>query len=539
MIKVIKKVEKNELLDFFYDKMDKNDYQLYDELQMNPINIFQFQGTTATNIIKRVKPRNLSELSACNALSRPGTINFLDDYISCRNGESVKYNNPLIAACLEETFTVILYQEQIMQLFNKIGGFSLEETNYIRSLLKKLGKAEKKQSDVEDWKKSVNRFMENATKLGIEEEEVSLLVEDMEGLAQYSFNKSHALCYTAFAVITLYFSRYLKSSWYSAAIEYKMNTNRDDMFEIFSKISENGYIINKPDINKSKEKTFTTKNEIFLGLGNIKGVGLADSIIVNNAPYDSFIDFYTKNSLESQVNKRVVMALVKLGAFDELEDLGRPELIETVLKFWDKKKTFKKDKRIELLDVIKNGDVKNYLEENTTQVSRNKAIWDNLKEDALRMPKIKITNQYLKEKEFEGLGFNFFVSSISNKLKKDLLEKEKQGLLVTSFNTLKELENVSRPMPVVITGIVEKKDRNNNLMAFLIIEDIYSSKAKIPIFSSIYPDIKDKLTLEKPYLMLLYSTFSDFTKSLQIQFGTKRFVTKEKARRFIIPLKEE
>ena len=127
MIKVIKKIDKQELKEFLYH-IDLNDNNLFEELNKSQLGIFQFSGKSSSGLIKRVKPKTFEEANVINSASRPGTINFIEDYIKNESGNVKKYPE-IIHSLIEESRGVIFFQEQIMTIFNKIGGFTLEETN--------------------------------------------------------------------------------------------------------------------------------------------------------------------------------------------------------------------------------------------------------------------------------------------------------------------------------------------------------------------------------------------------------------------------
>jgi DNA polymerase-3 subunit alpha len=146
MIKVIKKIDKEEFKDFIF-KIDERDPELYKVLKDSTIGIFQFSGNTAENVGRKVNPENFNDLVAVNAFARPGTIDFLPQYLENKENDTSTYPEK-VNEILKKSHNTIIFQEQVMSIFNKIGGFTLEETNYVRSLLKKLGKADKKPEDL-------------------------------------------------------------------------------------------------------------------------------------------------------------------------------------------------------------------------------------------------------------------------------------------------------------------------------------------------------------------------------------------------------
>jgi len=187
-LKVIREVSKEELKEHLYN-INLTDSKIYEEVNTyNALGIFQMNGGSASNLMKRIKPNNFEELNAVNAFARPGTIDFAEQYII--NRETGKSNYPpLVNEVLKETNSVILFQEQLMKIFNVVGGFSLEETNEVRSLMKKLGKLDKKPEDVKKWDKVVEKFKKGAIANNITEVDAKNVAEDLLKMSSYSFNR--------------------------------------------------------------------------------------------------------------------------------------------------------------------------------------------------------------------------------------------------------------------------------------------------------------------------------------------------------------
>lgn len=187
-MEIIKKVDKKELQDFLYN-LNLEDVNIYNEINnSSTIGIFQFNGALASGITKQVKPTNFNELIAINSLARPGTSSFVPDYIAGRDEGVAKYPEK-VSALLKETYNLCIFQEQVMNIFNVIGGFSLEETNDIRSLMKKLGKADKSEDDIKKWDKAISKFTKGAIKNNLTKEDASLVAEDLLMMSSYNFNK--------------------------------------------------------------------------------------------------------------------------------------------------------------------------------------------------------------------------------------------------------------------------------------------------------------------------------------------------------------
>lgn len=538
-MKIIKEVSKAELQKFMYDKFPdvSDDKKLYEALNEHKVvNVFQMSAGTASQVVNQIHPDNLLEMTACNAFARPGTVAGVPSYVEGKSG-NLKYKNKIINSVFGETFGVCLYQEQIMSLFVKIGGHT-DGGNYIRGLLKKLGKANKKQEDIDAWKEETKKFSENALKMGIPQSELKNLLEDVAALANYSFNKSHALAYSMMAAWTLYMNVYFKSFYYPAVIEYAFAHDKETL-ETLKDIRSNGFKIVGPDMNTSKARTCSIGDEIFIGLHNLKQVGAAAENVCANAPYTSFSDFLTKNLNDSKINKRVITALVEYGCFDKLEPkLTRHQMMSCFSQFWENKPAFKKLTAAEAEKLGKSTEIyEKLVEALKNKINSIVEYWESVKALAEGNEfATKDTRQFKKECEEKYLGFNFFVSPFED-IGAFLDEKIKEGKCVTDFSSIRKYKDISKVVPVYISSIREYTDKNRNQMAFLNLEDRSGETIVVPIFASAYPYLAPKLSPDFLAFMLLYNTDDSYHGGQQIMLGTKKWVAPEKYSSFVIPLR--
>lgn len=538
-MKIIKKVDKSELRDFMYNKFQNcaDDEKLYEALNNGKaINVFQMSAGTASQVVDQIHPDNLSEMTACNAFARPGTISGVPNYVDGKSG-NLKYKNPIINSIFGETFGVCLYQEQIMSLFVKIGGHK-DGGNYIRGLLKKLGKANKKQEDINAWKEETRKFSENAIKMGISSGELKDLLEDVAALANYSFNKSHALAYSMMAAWTLYLNVYFKEYYFPAVVEYAFEHDKETL-ETLKDIRKNGFQVVGPDINTSKSRTFSSGDSLYVGLHNLKQVGAAADSICERAPYENFGEFLRKNLEDSKINKRVITALVEYGCFDKLEPkITRHQMISCFTQFWETKPAFKKITADEAERIKTDSELRKKL----TAALQNKIngivdYWNSIKEIAENNEfAIKDTRQFKKECEEKYLGFNFFVSPFEG-INEFIDQKISEGKCVNDFNAVRKFKDISKVVPVYISSVREYTDKNGNQMAFVSLEDRNGESIVVPIFASNYQYVADKLAPDFLALMLLYNTDDTYHGGQQIMFGVKKRVAPEKYGSFIIPLR--
>lgn len=378
----------------------------------------------------------------------------------------------------------------------KISKIEVKETNvkkisgnYIRNLLKRLGKAKKKQEDIDAWNSMVSLFKMQGEKLGISDKDIDLLCDDLLTLSAYTFNLSHAAAYSFLAMETVYLAKYFKPYFYAINLSNEAG-KKDAIVEAIEACKLSGYEAMPPDINNSKENFFPKDNKLYFGFNNIKGVGEEPAkSIVEHQPYISIIDFVCKN-INTKINKRVTLALIGSGAFDNLIDGNRKYYQLVTERFYEKKKSVK---TIPLL-VEKWEDSLKEIEECET-----------LPEDYI-------------DYEVNYLGGMFFhnrFSALGDKIEK-LYSK---GYCLRDFKELKEKNLPKQYVFVHVNNFRKHIDKNNNEMLFCEIEDRNGEKASIPIFASYYKYLAEKFSGEGFYLMDLYPTIDG-----KIMFGSRNWV---------------
>jgi len=260
-----------------------------------------------------LKPDRIEDVIALIALYRPGPMKMVPEFVARKQGRTqITYELPQLEAVLKETYGIILYQEQVMQIAGTIGNYTMAEADTLRKMMSK--------KKPEDMEKERPKFIEGAKKQKINEQKARKIWEQMETFAEYGFNKSHS---TAYAMIS-YQTAYLKAHYpvaFMAALLTSEKDNRDKIIKHMITCKDMGINILPPDINES-EKDFSISGEnIRFGLAAVKNVGDAaiDSIIEarNKGKFPSFMDFLARIDLR-KTNKRVLESLIKCGAFDSL-----------------------------------------------------------------------------------------------------------------------------------------------------------------------------------------------------------------------------
>ena len=278
--------------------------------------VFQFESSGMKDVLRRYQPERIEDLVALNALYRPGPIKggVVDDFIDRKHGrKKVVYDVAETESILQETYGIILYQEQVMQIAQRVGGYRLSEADLLRRAMGK--------KKMEEMAQQRTRFMEGARKQGINEKKAEKLFDLMAQFAEYGFNKSHSAAYGYLAYLT----GYLKAHYaveFMAALLTSETGNTDKVVKYINECRDLGISILQPDVNAS-DLNFTPDNgAIRFGLGAVKNVGSnAVQTIVEarqtGGPFKTIDDFCERVDLNA-VNRRVIESLIKGGAMDNL-----------------------------------------------------------------------------------------------------------------------------------------------------------------------------------------------------------------------------
>jgi DNA polymerase-3 subunit alpha len=296
------------------DDIPLDDKQTYELLMRGETDgVFQLESDGMKEIMINMKPDHIEDVIALIALYRPGPMKMVPEFIARKQGKTkITYELPELEGILKETYGIILYQEQVMQIASVIGNYTMAEADTLRKMMSK--------KKPEDMEKEKPKFVEGAKKQKINENKARKIWEQMETFAEYGFNKSHS---TAYAMIS-YQTAYLKAHYpvaFMAALLTSEKDNRDKIIKHMTTCKDMGINILPPDINES-EKDFSISGEnIRFGLGAVKNVGdtAINSIIEarKKSKFTSFMDFLTRIDLR-RTNKRVLESLIKCGAFDSL-----------------------------------------------------------------------------------------------------------------------------------------------------------------------------------------------------------------------------
>lgn len=444
------------------DSLPLDDVKTYQLLMKGDTDgVFQLESSGMKDILVRLKPDCIEDVIALIALYRPGPMSMVPEFTARKQGKTkIVYELPQLEDILKETYGIILYQEQVMQIAVVIGNYTMAEADTLRKVMSK-----KKATEME---KEKPKFLEGAKKAKIPEAKARKIWEQMESFAEYGFNKSHS---TAYAMIS-YQTAYLKAHYpveFMAALLTSEKDNRDKIIKHISDCRDMGIKVLPPDINESVRDFSVVEGGIRFGLAAVKnvGVGAIDAIISardRGGKFRDFSDFCNRCDL-SKANKRVMESLIKCGAFDSLgyQRHGLMLSYETIMEGVQRRR-----KENASLQTVLFGDLG--VNETTSNVVTSKFIKDVPEWDS----------RELLDYEKETLGFYITGHPLSR-------FKEKLAILANAdAETVlerKDKENVS--FGGVVSNIREISTKKKDIMAYVTIEDMKGS-INVIFFSDVY-----------------------------------------------------
>lgn len=305
--------------------------------------VFQFEGDGISELIRKFKPNCFADITAINALYRPGPMNMLDEYVARKHGKiKVTYLFPQLEDILKETYGIIVYQEQVQLIAARCANYSLGEADILRRAMGK--------KKAEEMAKQKVRFLQGAEENELDLKKAEELFTLMEKFAAYGFNKSHAAAYCVVAAQTAYLKALFPVEFYASLITTEMS-DTDKIVKYIRDARDHKIVVRGPDVNSSEYKFTARDGEIVFGLGGIKGVGEAAVIAILEAreqlegqKFSSLLEFFESVDLR-RVNKKVVECLTKAGAFDSMVE-NRAQLFTGFEKFLDAAESSRRDKEV-------------------------------------------------------------------------------------------------------------------------------------------------------------------------------------------------
>ncbi len=309
------KLVRKKIKDFDIEKISYEDQKVFDLMSTGKtVGLFQIESAGMREALIRMKPNHIEDIIALVALYRPGPMSNIPTYNDCKHGkQKPDYLHPLLEDILKPTYGVIIYQEQVMQIAQKLSGFTAGQADLLRRAMGK-----KKRAELEKQKQG---FIAGAVKNGIAKDVAAGIFLKIEPFAEYGFNKSHAAAYAIISYQTAFLKTYYPKEFIAASMTMDIS-NQNKLSEFYEELKRLNVEVVRPDINECFADFRTMDNKFYYALGGIKAVGYeAISNIVEerilNGKFDSIHDFLNRVN-PKDINKLQLEGLVKAGAFDNL-----------------------------------------------------------------------------------------------------------------------------------------------------------------------------------------------------------------------------
>jgi DNA polymerase-3 subunit alpha len=439
--------------------------------------VFQLESSGMKDILVSMKPDCIEDVIALIALYRPGPMNMVPEFILRKQGRTkIAYEVPELEAILKETYGVIVYQEQVMQIASVIGNYTMAEADTLRKLMSK--------KKPEEMEKEKPKFLQGAKVKKIPELKAKKIWEQMETFAEYGFNKSHS---TAYAMIS-YQTAYLKAHYpaeFMAALLTSEKDNRDKIIKHIAGCKEMGINVLPPDINQSLRDFSVSGDHIRFGLAAVKnvGVGAIDAIIEARNRLEKFhsFDHFCQHVDLRKVNKRVFESLIKCGAFDSMGHKRR-QLMASYEEIIELAQRLRRERSSGQASIFDNFDQQNNTEMDQRYETSIPSIpeWD---------------HKELLAYEKETLGFYVTGHPLSR--------FAGQLSTVTDADTVSILEKNDKEEVTfcgVVSNIREVTTKKKDIMAYVTLEDLKGSITVI-FFADIYKKAYPLLHGEEPVLI--------------------------------------
>lgn len=466
LAKTLKNIERTQGKRIDLRSIPLDDRKTYEMLgQGDTTGVFQLESQGVRRNISELKPGDVRELAAMVALYRPGPMDHIPQYIRSKLGlQEIVYPHPRLEPILKETYGVIVYQDQVLQIVQALAGFTLGQADILRRAMGK--------KKAEDMEKMRSQFIEGAVRNGIDKEQAKELFGLIEPFAGYAFNKAHAVCYAMLA----YQTAYLKANHpveYFAALMAAYSDNQSKVVQYVEECRRRNTQVLPPDINRS-DIDFTVENgAIRFGLGAIKNVGRAAVEVILRAraqrPFTSLFDFCVR-ILEQQSNfgKGTVETLIQAGAFQSLTP-NRNKLLSALEDTWSASQRVVHNRRIGQESLFADGSVYEVEEPPVPNVP------DLPHEQILALEK-DLLGVYLADHPLRSL------------------QTRMRQMGVTPCNHLKEMPDGAQVrIAGVITAVRALRTKRGDRMAVVTIEDLTDTMS-VTVFPAVHEKYKSLLT---------------------------------------------
>jgi DNA polymerase-3 subunit alpha len=472
--KLIKKKNK----DFNIEDINFEDQKVFELLSSgNTVGLFQVESAGMREALMQMKPNHIEDIIALVALYRPGPMSNIPVYNDCKHGrQTPDYLHPLLEDILKPTYGVIIYQEQVMQIAQKLSGFTAGEADILRRAMGK-----KKRAELEKQKQG---FIAGALKNGISKDVAASIFLKIEPFAEYGFNKSHAAAYAIISYQTAFLKTYYPKEFFAASMTMDIS-NQNKLSEFHEELKRININVVRPDINKCYADFKFDEENFYYALGGIKSVGFdAISNVVKerltNGEFKSINDFLNRVN-PKDINKLQLEGLVKAGAFDNIEK-NRQALFNSIPNFILKTKNIHENKAANQIDLF-GAD-----EEQDNEIILNMEDWKF--EDRL-------------SREFEAVGF--FISDHPLNQFKEIFDDYKIVDYI-KFNSDDNIKDAN--IAATLLKISERKTAKGNSYGVIKFTDL-TSVFELFIFSDILELNREILIEGNSLIITLIKTISN------------------------------
>ena len=508
-------VKQNQGIDVKFDE-EMNDPKVYKQWQDgNSVGIFQFESQGMTNFMKELKPDGLEDIIAGVSLYRPGPMDQIPRYIANKKDtEHAVYTHPALKPILNVTYGCMVYQEQVMQIVRDLAGYSLGRADLVRRAMgkKKLDVMAKEREIFINGQvdENGNVVVPGCVRNGIDEKSANTIFDEMAEFAKYAFNKSHAAAYAVLSYQTAYLKTYYPAEFMAAMLNSFLG-NLDKIPAYIDECKRLNIEILKPDINKSYTKFTVDNGKIRFGLGSIKNVGTSavDEIVKEREESGEYQDFgdFCERIKDASVNKKCVESLIKAGAFEGFEQT-RATLMESFEGIIDSisdasKKSF--DGQVSMFDLGGSSEEKQDIKElkYTYKLAPeyNEKELLSMEKEMLGLyisghPLEKLRQQIELQTDINTYQLRSFANSDndSDEAKLQMLEQGE----VQKNTQFRDGQNVK--YAGIISSIKKKYTKNNTIMAFVTIEDLYG-QAEVIVFENCFQNCSNILVVDNIVLV--------------------------------------
>ena len=483
--KLIKKKDK----DFTIENISFEDQKVFELMSSGKtVGLFQIESAGMRDALIHMKPNHIEDIIALVALYRPGPMSNIPIYNDCKHGRKTPdYLHPLLEEILKPTYGVIIYQEQVMQIAQKLSGFTAGQADLLRKEMRK-----KKRAELEKQKQN---FIAGAVNNGISKDVAASIFLKIEPFAEYGFNKSHAAAYAIISYQTAFLKTYYPKEFIAASMTMDIS-NQNKLGEFYEELKRLDIEIIRPDINKCYAEFKTENSKFYYALGGIKAVGseAITNIVkerLSNGKFSSINDFINRVN-PKDINKLQLEGLVKAGAFDELNN-NRQSIFNSIRNIITKSKNDFENKAANQINLFGEN------EENKVNIIDNIEDWQF--EERL-------------SKEFEAIGF--FISDHPLNQFKEIFDDYK---IINYQNFYSNDDIKENNIAATLLKVIERKTAKGNSYAVLKLTDL-SSVFELFIFSDILELNRDTLKEGSSLIITLTKTISsdeDKTKRINVR----------------------